>query len=56
MEYKSEMSQKESGEMRKQTSRLVIEENTIYEIDLDCENRKNCRECGSYNYKSRKGV
>lgn len=51
MEYKEDRSkQSETEERQRKTeglSQLVIEENTIYEIDLDCQYRKdcNCKEC-----------
>lgn len=56
MEYKglkTNLSETECGKTKKMgTSRLVIEENTIYEIDLDCQYRKqlekqNCKSCNA---------
>ena len=54
VEYKDRkvnLSEPEYWKVRQTTvSRLVIEENTIYEIDLDCQYRKqsekqNCQSC-----------
>ncbi len=44
MEYKNERNLSAGTEYSKkrEASRLVIEDNTIYEIDLECQNRKDC--------------
>lgn len=57
MEYKKERREKlPLGEIKNpktEISRLIIEENTIYEIDLDCQKKKGSK-CSDYNSKGKK--
>lgn len=43
-DLRSAMLESEKKEKHVVTSRLVIEDNTIYEIDLECQNRKQSSE------------
>ena len=48
MEYKKEK--------KKEVSQLVIEDNTIYEIDLECQNRRQCKKNTCNEKNEKKGV
>ena len=50
------MSMEYKKEKKKEISRLVIEENTIYEIDLDCQYRKDCKKNNCKKQDEKKGV
>ncbi len=47
MEYRKEVREEKAAEekekTKKSTSQLIIESNTIYEIDLDCQYQKDCK-------------